>query len=480
MPEGPAADSYDLVVIGAGPAGEKAAAHAAYFGHRVAVIERSDQLGGVVVGSGGVPTKTLRETALFVSGFRKREVYGVSLQLDRSASLAVLHERTAGVTAMMERRVRANLNRHGVTVIHGRARLLAPGRVGVSTDDGARELSASAVVIATGSHPLRPSGFPFEDPAVLDSDALLEGVGDIEDLVVVGGGVVGCEYASILRALGVSVTLVDLAPRLVPMFDPELSALLGDTFLRLGMRLRLGTRVAAVSREGERLELTLADGERLQADRILVAVGRAGNTSDLGFEEVGVELTDHGHIRVDAEQRTSVPGVYAAGDVTGPPTLASVAIEEGRRAASAAMGTPLHQAANQRAPMAAYTVPEVGQFGMSEDEARAAGIDCVVGRARFLDNTRATIAGSTEGMVKLVCDPGGGLLGVQILGDGAAELVHIGQVLCQHGGRVDYLLHSTFNVPTWSEAYQYAAFDALRQLEGSAGYRAGAGPVSDR
>jgi NAD(P) transhydrogenase len=461
----PSIDSFDLVVIGSGPAGEKAAAHAAYFKRRVALVERSALLGGVVVNQGGVPTKTLRETALFVSGFRKREVYGVSLQLDRAASLAVLRERTDRVMVQMGQRVRDNLERHGVEVIRGSARLLGPGRVGVSTQDGERELRAPAVIVATGSRPLHPAGFPFDDPGVMDSDEMPAGFGGVEELVVVGGGVIGCEYASILRALEVSVTLVNGAPRLIPMFDPELSTLLAESFQGLGMRLRLGTQVARVERKGAKLELTLRDGERLSADRILVAIGRVGNTEGLGLEESGVELSEHGHIKVDAERRTTAPGIYAAGDVTGPPTLASVAIEEGRRAASSALGTPLHEAESLRAPMGVYTVPEVGQFGMTEDEARTQGLECVVGRAPFAGNSRAIIAGATDGMVKIVCSTDGRLLGAQVIGDIAADLVHIGQALAQNGATVDYLLHASFNAPTWSEAYQYAAFDALRQLE---------------
>ncbi|HXZ99923.1 MAG TPA: Si-specific NAD(P)(+) transhydrogenase [Candidatus Binatia bacterium] len=463
----PSSDSFDLVVIGAGPAGEKAAAHAAYFGRRVAVVERSDRLGGVVVNSGGVPTKTLRETALFVTGFRKRDIYGVSLQLDRSRALAVLHERTDRVMAEMEGHVRQNLHRHGVEVIHGRAHLAGSGHVAVSTDGSERLLEAPAVVVATGSRPVHPPGIPFDDLAVFDSDELLAGVGDMESMVVIGGGAIGCEYASILTALGVGVTLVNAAPTLLPVLDSEMSSLLCETFQSMGMRLCLGTRVAGVERDGAHIVVTLSGGERIGADRLLVAVGRAGNTEGLGLEEAGVELTDHGLIRVDAKQRTTAPGIYAAGDVTGPPALASAAAEEGRRAASSALRTPLHEAESYRSPVGVYTVPEVAGYGLTESEAVAQGIDHIVGRARFADNSRANIAGSTEGMVKLVCGRDGRLLGVHILGDIAAELVHIGQALVEHGGRVDYLLHATFNVPTWSDAYGYAAFDALRQLEGS-------------
>ena len=457
---------FDMVVIGAGPAGEKAATHAAYFGKRIALVEREELLGGVVVNSGGVPSKTLRETALYVTGFRKRDIYGVELRLDRAAALQVMHERTSDVMRLMAGRVRANLERHRVEVVRGEARLAGPHHVTVRTDDGERTLEGEVILVATGSHPLRPGSLPFDDPAIVDSDALLAALGDIDSMVVMGGGVIGCEYASILNALGVTVTLVDMAPRLVPLLDSELSTVLAKTFEQHGVRLRLGTGVDSVVRVATRIAVTLTDGERIEADRMLVAVGRRGNTGSLRLREAGVELDAHGLVKVDANLRTTCPSIYDAGDVIGPPTLASVAVEEGRRAASSAFGTRLHEGHFFQAPIGVYTVPEIGQIGMTEKQAVSQGIDHVIGRARFADNARATIAGSTEGLVKLICNrTDGALLGVHVLGEIAAEIVHIGQAVLQHGGTVDYLIHATFNVPTWSDALKYAAFDALQQLE---------------
>lgn len=455
-----------MVVIGAGPAGEKAATHAAYFGKRVAVIERARMLGGVVINGGGVPTKTLRETALYVTGFRQRGIYGVTLELDRVRARAVMHERAASVTTLMEGRVRANFERHGVAVIAGSARLLGAGRVAVTGEGVERVLEAPVILLATGSQPVRPNGIQFHDPAIMDSDQIMRGLDDVRGLVVMGAGAIGCEYASIFTALGAQVTLTDLARRLVPMLDEEISSLLADSFEAMGIRLRLGMRVIGVARETQRIVVTLEGGERVTADRLLVAVGRRGNTGGLGLDIAGVDLDEHGLVKVDARFRTTAPGVYAAGDVIGPPTLASVAVEEGRRAASNAFDTPLHEGHNYQAPIGVYTLPEVGQIGLTEEAAKEQGIDYVAGRAQFSANSRANIAGITDGMVKIVCRRDDRrLLGVHVIGESAAEMVHIGQAILQLDGGVDYLIHATFNVPTWSEALKYAAFDALQQLE---------------
>src|SRR5919197_5595 len=319
------AERFDMVVIGSGPAGEKAAAQAAYFGHRVAVGEQAPRPGGAAVSSAGIPTKTLRETALYLTGFRRRDVYGLQLHLDPEATLARLRSRTA---------------------------------------------------------------------------------------VVVGRGIVGCEYASIMTALGVEVTLVG-GGRLVEFVDAELSGLLAAGFERLGMRLLLG----------------------------------------------------RGRLLVDAAYRTGVPGVYAAGDVIGPPTLASAAMEQGRVAACHAFAIPFKETVNRWRPYGVYSIPEVAMVGLTEEAAAAAGVDYEVGRGWFADNARATIAGARDGLVKLVFRADDRrLLGVHVLGDTAAELVHVGQMVLHQGGGMDHFIHTTFNVPTQSEAYKYAAYDGLQRL----------------
>ena len=422
---------------------------------------------------GGIPTKTLRETALYVTGFRKRDLYGVAPAIDRERTMEVLRARAAEVSALVERQVRDNFARHAIDVIHGHGRLNGHGRVDVETSRGGqRQLAGDVVLLATGSRPLHPPIFDFDDPDVLDSESLLNVRSLADSVAVVGGGPIGCEYASIFRALDVHVTLIDLAPRLAAMLDAEISDRLAGAFERLGIDLRLGTSVHAVDPADGTLVLALEDGSSVAAAKVLVAAGRAGNTADLGLEAAGVALDPRGRVIVGEDFQTTCPGVYAAGDVIGPPALASVAMEEGRRAASCALGTPLHEGTRYEPPFGIYGVPEVAAVGLTEEQAQAAGIDYGVGRAEFSRNVRAAIAGADDGMVKLVFRRDDRrLLGVHIIGEMAAEIIHLGQAVLQNGGNLDYFIQAPFNVPTWTDAYKYAAFDGLQQLEPGAPIR---------
>lgn len=459
-------EAFDLIVIGSGPAGEKGAAHAAYHGKRVALVEQSATLGGEVVSRAGVPTKTLRETALYVSGFRKRDVYGVSIDVDRQRALDVLRTRTTEVVNHVGAQVASNMARHGVVVVHGRATIVDNHTVAVRGGDGGeRVISGSSILLAPGSRPLHPPEFPMADPDVHDSNSMLTVDRLIESAVVVGGGPVGCEYSSIFAALGIKVTLIDVADRLLPFMDAEVSAALRDSFASAGMRILLDERVEKVTRRTT-LEVHLESGEVLAPDILLVAVGRSGRTDGLRLEELGVRLDRKGLIVVDSEFRTSVPGIFAAGDVLGAPALASVSAEQGRLAASFAIGSTYGEGGRFEPPYAVYSLPEAAMIGLTEARAQADGIDCEVGRCRFTDNTRAIIAGSTEGLLKLVFRRDNRqLLGVHVVGETASEMVHQGQAVLQHGGSLDYFIHATFNVPTWSEAYKHAAFDGLGRLE---------------
>jgi NAD(P) transhydrogenase len=459
-------DETDLVVIGSGPAGEKAAAHAAYFGKRVVMVERA-ALGGAVVHRGGIPTKTLRETALYITGFRQRHVYGVSAAMDRDLALHVLRSRTASVVQSMEQRVRLNLERHGVEVLHGHAALVEAGKVEVDLGDGGSHIvRAPVILIATGSRPFHPPELLMEDPDVLDSDQILMMEHPFDSIAIIGGGGIGCEYASIFAAMGVRVTIIDQAQQLAPVLDSEISDLLAVSLREAGVDIHLGDGVSGVERNEGRLEVRLTSGAVVQADKVLVSVGRTGNTSGMGLERVGVDVDARGRIVVDAGFQTTCPGIYAAGDVIGPPALASVSIEQGRRAMSAAFATPLHTGHFYDPPFAVYSIPEAARVGLTEQQARDEGIDCEVGRAWFADNSRASIAGVKDGLVKLVfARHDRRLLGVHILGETAAEMIHLGQAVLQHGGSLDYFVHATFNVPTWTDAYKYAAFDGLQRVE---------------
>lgn len=459
-------DTYRLVVIGAGPAGEKAAAQAAYFGHRTAIIERSSQPGGTTVLNGGVPTKTLRETALYVSGFQRRTVYGVGMELDLQTELGLLRSRAAQVVGTMTAAVRQNIERHRIDLIAGTARL-APGRrvIVQGTDGTVRTLQAEVILLAPGSHPFHPPGIPFDDADVLDSETVLQVEQPFESLVVVGGGPIGVEYASIFHALGIHVTLVDNAARLMPFMDGEVSDLVAATFRASGMDVLLQAGRASVDRDAEGLRVKLP-AITLRPQKILFAAGRAGNTVDLGLEDAGVETDARGYITVDAQYQTTAPGIYAAGDVVGPPGLASVSMEQGRVAVCHALGIPFKDTVDPLAPFGVYSIPEVAMVGLTEQAASDAGIDYEVGRGWFRTNTRATISGATDGFVKLVFRRDDRrLLGVHILGASAAELIHLAQAVLHFNGTIDYFIHTTFAVPTESEAFKYAAYDGLQRLQ---------------
>ncbi len=463
----PVESRFDMVVIGSGPAGEKAAAQAAYFGKRVAVVERSPSPGGADVRNAEIPSKTLRETALYITGFRRREVYGLGLTLDPEATVAQLRTRTAQVIETMTDAVRRNLERHAIEFVCGRARLGLDRTVHVTLADGQeRVLRGDVVLIATGSRPFHPPSIPFDDPDVHDSETVLDIDRPFDSLVVVGGGAVGCEYASIFTALGVKVTLVDSGERILSFLDAEISQLLAEVFSGMGMRLVLGSGRAAVRRDDAGLTCTLEDGEEIRPDKVLFASGRVGNTEGLGLEEAGVQVDARNRIVVDERFQTTAESIYAAGDVIGPPALASVSMEQGRVAACYALGIPFKDTVDPMPPFGVYSVPEAAMVGLTEEGAAAQGIDYEVGRGWFAGNTRARIAGAEEGLVKLIFQrEDRKLLGVHVLGDHAAELVHQGQAVLNYGGTIDYFIHSTFNVPTESEAYKYAAYDGLQRLQ---------------
>lgn len=462
---------FDLVVIGSGPAGEKGAAQAAYYNKTVAIVEQAPTPGGIAVSSAGIPTKTLRETALYVSGFRHRDVYGLSLTLDPQVTLERLMARKAEVVTVMTRAVERNLARHGIELIEGRARLGPDRTVRVSLPDGTeRVLAAQVILLATGSHPILPTGVPFDDPDVYDPVGILQLERIPSNLLVVGGGAVGCEYASLFTALGVSVTLLDPHTRLLRCLDAEIAHLQAESFNGLGMRLRLGSSLTGIRRVAGKLAVRVADGTVLWPETVLVATGRAGNTAGLGLAEAGVAVTDKGDIRVNDRFETTAPGIYAAGDVVGPPRLASVSMEQARVAICHAFGIPFKDRIDPLAPQCVFSIPEVAMVGLTEEQAQAAGIEYEIGRGLFSANSKARISGLCEGLIKVVFRRADRvLLGVHILGELASELIHQGQLVLHAGGTIDRFIHMTFAVPSRSEAYKYAAYDGLMRLERRAG-----------
>lgn len=463
-------ERYDLVVIGSGPAGEKAAVQAAYFGKRVAIVEQHEMTGGVAVTHAGmIPTKTLREAALYVTGFRKREIYGMNVDLDAQEVYATLRKRTNEVIDTMARSVRQNIDRHRIELIRGRGTLDAGRRVVVSTRRGReRILEAQAVIIATGSRPYHAPEIPFDDPDVLDAEGVLEIETAPRSVVVVGGGAIGCEHASIFTALGSEVTLVDRGDRLLSYVDAELSHMLARIFQDMGMQLRLGAGIEEIGRDDNGLVVRLADGTALRPEKLLIASGRSGNTEGLGLDDAGVKIDDRGRIVVDGSFQTTAAGIYAAGDVIGPPALASTAMEQGRVAACHAFQLEFKNMVDPSPPTGVYSIPEIAAVGLTEQAAAARGVPYVVGRGRFQANSRAHISGVTDGMVKLLFEkPSRKLLGAHILGESATELIHVGQAVLTHEDTIDYFINMTFNVPTFCEAYKYAAYDGLQRWQES-------------
>ena len=461
-------ESYDLVVIGSGPAGEKGAVQAAYFGKKVALIERAETVGGACVHTGTLPSKTLREAALYLTGFRRRQLYGMTLDLDREASVRRLMGRLREVTTGQVDQISRNLERHGVALIHGRAEFVSPHQLVVRDEYGAerRRLSAAVFLIASGSSPLRPAGVPFSDPDVEDSDTILDLDRIPDALAVVGGGVIGCEYACIFAALGTRITIIEGRGALMGFLDREISDSLRTELEKDGHGVRLGDAVSTIDRmPGGPLRLLLKSGAELHVDKVLYSAGRAGNTKELGLDLAGVSLDPKGRILVDAQFHTSAPHVYAAGDVIGNPALASVSMEQGRVAMCHAFGLPYKTKVADLTPFGVYTIPEISMVGATEEDLRTQGIAYASGRARLESNARGQITGERDGMVKLLFEvPSKRLLGAHIIGEGATELIHVAQMVMTFDGTIDVFIDSVLNFPTLSEAYKYAAYDGLGNL----------------
>jgi len=456
------AGEFDLIVIGSGPAGEKGAAQAAYFGKRVILVEKEPAPGGAAVHTGTLPSKTLRETALFLSGHRQRELYGITVAVDPALAVPRLLSRKEAVRAQEVERIRWNLARHGVEVVHGTARLVDPHTVEVAGPAGARRIAAAHILVATGSVPYQPAGIPFEDPAIDDSDTILEIDRLPKSLLVMGAGVIGCEYASMFAALGVAVTLVEPKKELLGFLDADMSEALRCALVAMGVDLRLEDSAAHVRREADRIVTRLGSGGEVASERLLFAAGRQGATEGLGLEELGVEIDRRRFVVVDDEFRTRVPSIAAAGDVIGFPALASVSMEQARVAVCRAFGFAYKQEVSELLPYGIYTIPEVSAVGLSEEDAVARGTEVVCGRSQYRYNTRGKICGDQDGMVKLVFERSSRrLVGAHVIGERATELVHIGQAIIALGGTVETLIEMVFNHPTLAECYKYAAYEAL-------------------
>jgi NAD(P) transhydrogenase len=483
---------YDLVVIGSGPAGEKGAAQAAYFGKRVAIVERAPAPGGAAVHTGTLPSKTLRETALFLSGHRQAELYGITVSLDRRLAVPRLMSSKDHVIDSEVERIRWNLDRHRVEYLRGAARLADAHTVEVVSGEGeTRRVTAEFILIATGSTPHHPPEIPFDDPDVDDSDSILRMDRLPESLAVIGAGVIGCEYASMFAALGAKVTLIEPRNELLSFLDADMSEALRVALISNGIDVRLQTGAGQVRRVGDYIvvELTHASPDHIgrgpafkvqegkagelkgdiAVEKLLFAAGRGGATAGLGLEAAGVKMGKRGYVEVDKDYRTAAPSIYAAGDVIGFPALASTSMEQARVAVCHAFEFTYKRTVSELLPYGIYTIPEVSCVGVSEEDAIARGTDVVVGKALYKYNARGRIIGDSDGMVKLVFERASHkLIGAHCIGDRATELVHIGQAIIMLGGTVETLIEMVFNYPTLSECYKYAAYEALGRLSQSA------------
>jgi NAD(P) transhydrogenase len=452
---------FDLVVIGGGPAGEKAAAAAAYFGRRVALVEASpDGPGGAAVHTGTLPSKTLRESALYLTGLRKRGLDAaiVARRLDSARELTT---RLGAVRDLQTRQIRNNLDRHGIQLVTARGVLLDAHHV----QAGAEVLEADYILIATGSSPRRPASFDFNDPEVFDSDTILKLDRIPESLAVIGGGVIGSEYACVFAALGSSITLIESGPRVLGFLDEEISNALMASMREHGITLRLNDSVESLKRRGDDLVATLKSGKTEAFDRVLVSAGRTGNTAGLNLEAVGVKLDPRGLVVVDRTFRTTCPSIFAAGDVVGRPALASSSMEQGRVAAAAMFGMDVPDRDWPSLPAGIYTIPEACACGPTEAELTAGGIPYVAGRSYMRHNERGQIIGDTDGFVKLLFHrETRALLATHLICERATELIHIGQAVMRLGGGIDYFIETVMTYPSLSAAYKMAAYDALGQL----------------
>jgi NAD(P) transhydrogenase len=452
-------------VIGAGPAGEKAAAQAAYFKRRVAVVEREREPGGAAVHTGTLPSKTLRETALYLSGHRARELYGVAVELDAQATVPRLMSRKNAIAAAEARAFRKNFERHEISYFYGRGQLVDEHTVQVTSADDTLRIHGDFILLATGSKPHRPPDIDFEDDFIHDSDEILEINTLPASLTILGGGVVGCEYASMFAALGVAVTLVDARTEILPFLDLEIVGRLKSAMVNAGVQMVQGKRWNGVRRVPGGVETSLSDGTLLRSEQLLFAAGRTGATQGLGLGSVGLEPDSRGYLPVDAQFRTKVPHILAAGDVIGFPALASVSMEQGRVAVCHAFGFSYKTSVAATMPYGIYTIPEVSAYGETEETCREKGIAYVSGRALYADNARGKITGDLEGITKLIVEKSTRkLIGVHVIGERASELVHIGQAVVHLGGTVDLFIDMVFNYPTLADSYKYAAYECLAAL----------------
>lgn len=462
---------YDLIVIGTGPAGEKGAVKAGYFGYKVAIVEKEKIFGGAEVVTGTLPSKTLKETALYFSGKYEKGIFGVDRSLMHSASLEDFMYRKNEVLSSSAAEVRENIERHGVAIYQGSASFTDPHTIKVTQEDG-KELfiKGKHILIATGSYPFHPSNIPFDGIRVHDSDTILNITRFPKSLCIVGAGVIGCEYATIFSTMGIKVYLVNDKQEILSQIDDELASALVKQMHDDGIEILFNTAIETIDAPKDPsapLKLTLKSGRVLEVDMYLFAAGRSGNTKTLGCESVGITIGKRDFVTVDKTYRTSVPHIFAAGDVIGFPALASTSMDQGRVAVAHMFQTEDLEHLPSCFPYGIYTVPEVSMVGKTEKEMRASGIPYCCGRARYADMARGKIMGAKSGFLKLIFSKEDlKIHGVHIIGVLATEIIHFGLELVENEETLYDVIGTVFNFPTLHDLYKYAAYDGLSNLSG--------------
>ncbi len=460
---------FDVLVIGSGPGGQKAAIAAAKLDRRVAIVERPEMLGGVCLNTGTIPSKTLREAVLYLTGLDQRELYGQSYRLKDEITIGDLSTRTRHVVSRESDVVRSQLSRNRVAILTGTARFRDPTAIEIADPSGrSRDVSAEKVIIATGTKPARPASVAFDERTIIDSDGILQLDRVPRSMLVAGAGVIGIEYASMFAALGTKVTVVEQRERMLDFCDIEVVEALKYHLRDLAVTFRFGETVSAVERHPDGAMALLASGKRIPAETVMYSAGRQGMTDGLNLDAAGLTADERGRIKVDECFQTTVPSIYAVGDVIGFPALAATSMEQGRVAAHHACGEPLHEVSSLQ-PIGIYSLPEISFIGQTEDQLTRDCVPFEVGVSRYRELARGQIVGDSYGVLKLLVSPTDRtLLGVHVFGTGATELVHIGQAVMGCGGTIDYLVNAVFNYPTLAESYKVAALDAtnkMRQVE---------------
>jgi len=464
---------FDLAVLGSGPGGQKAAIMAAKLGRRVCVIDSKTMVGGVCVNTGTIPSKTLREAVMYLTGMQLREMYGASYRVKDEITIADLLTRLQHVVGRETEVIRAQLLRNHIELIPGMASFVDPHTVSVDIEGQAvhRTLTAEKVILATGTVPARPGNVEFDGHRVLDSDQILSLEKVPDSLVVVGAGVIGVEYASMFAALGTRVTLVEKRPQMLDFCDPEIVESLKFHLRDHTVSFRFGEEVASVQSSGRGTITTLASGKKVAAEVVMYSAGRQGNTERLHLDRAGLAADARGRLSVGADYATEVPHIYAVGDVIGFPALAATSMDQGRLAACYAFGEPAHELQDLQ-PIGIYTIPEISYCGKVEAELTSEAVPFEVGISRYRELARGQITGDSYGMLKLIVHAETrAILGVHVFGTSATELVHIGQAIMGCGGTVDYLVNTVLNYPTLSEAYKVAALDVANKLRAVARFQ---------